>query len=91
MLTMPVKVVLAVAGAAILVCTGIGSVFVGFSGWLKWVLIVVGALMVMPLWDMFAGTPAPQEKSKKQVLGFEEFNAGDASQDWKGLNGRGDN
>lgn len=83
------KFLLALAGAVLLVMAFVGAVYFGLSGWLKWALIMAGALMAMPLWDTFAGTPAPREESKP-FQGFEKGNVGDPMQDIWGFNGHAD-
>lgn len=83
------KVALAVTGASLISIALIVSIFLNVAGWPKWVLILVGVLMVMPLWDTFAGTSSPKETQPKiePMESLEKYNFGDPMQDIWGCNG----
>lgn len=64
MVTMRMKVALAVAGASLLAVALIGTIFFSFAGWPRLILVFIGALMTMPLWEIFAGIHVPTEKRR---------------------------
>ncbi|WP_432263296.1 hypothetical protein [Cupriavidus sp. TMH.W2] len=81
------KVAMTVAGVAVIGGAIALAPALHDLAWLKWVLYLVGAALMSPLFVAIWGG-AEEEVKTKGFRGFEETNIGDSMQDIWGMNGQ---